>query len=49
VAGLAGNVLVLPWVGRRQPSSNILLQLVAYQMISAIPVSNPNINKWLTF
>ena len=34
VMGLASNIVVYPWIRGRQPTANVLLQLVTYKVVS---------------
>jgi hypothetical protein len=45
VSQVASNVVTFPWIKRSEPYSNIVLQLVTYQTMSAFPVSIDNMNK----
>jgi len=38
----ARDVVIFPWIGRRKPTENILLQLITCQKVSVIPGSNDN-------
>jgi hypothetical protein len=44
-----GNVMVLPWIGRREPSSDGFLQLVACRKISVFPDNKGKIEMERTF
>jgi hypothetical protein len=43
VLRFAGDVVIFPWIRRREPSSNIDPQHVTCQIVSAVPHNNANI------
>jgi hypothetical protein len=49
VMGLAGDVVVRPWIWRGQPSSNVLLQHVTYKAASADTSQNDDFVGLRTF
>jgi hypothetical protein len=46
---LASNIVVDPWIRGRQPTANVLLQPVAYMVVSAYIPKNGDIKRLRTF
>ena len=43
VAQSEGNVVIFPWIRRREPTLNIFLQFVACETISVFPERDGNV------
>jgi hypothetical protein len=39
----AGNVVIFPWIRRGEPASNVILQLIACQIISEIHITSSTV------
>jgi hypothetical protein len=49
VSRFARDVVIFPWIGRREPTSNMLLQLITCQTISGLSFDGGNVKKEQTF
>ncbi len=49
VVRFPGNMVILPWIWRREPTANILLQLVTCHIINVISGGNGSVTGRLTF
>ena len=49
VMRFACNIVVYPWIWGRQPTANVLLQLVTYEAVSTYIPENVNIMRLRTF
>ena len=49
VSRFARDVVIFPWIGRRDPTSNVPLQFITCPTISEFPFRGGNINNERTF